>query len=216
VVATASSSRASQDLIEVREFLFRVLDRKGKLVVLRMLWEVSDPAVEGHKLSWSVGINREWVRTPMNQAVANAIAARAGDQSFKERYEEALAAAKVADEAEARDLAAAKTAKARGSALTDGQREAVRNDRRRKLVRWGGVGLCALLVVALVALTAVDGDDEKDGDRSRDGSCRTSSADFVREDDDMDPSGAGAEAVRAGGFLVTSNGDGGSCVYVDE
>jgi hypothetical protein len=43
----------------------------------------------------------------------------------------------------------------------------------------------------------------------------TRSASFVSHDPAMDPTGSGAEAVRAGGFLVTSDGAGGSCVYND-
>jgi hypothetical protein len=45
-------------------------------------------------------------------------------------------------------------------------------------------------------------------------SCPQSST-FVKHDPDLDPASPGAGAVRFGGFLVTSDGAGGSCVYND-
>jgi hypothetical protein len=221
VLGTASMM-GSPDRLVVREWKLEAY-RSGRRVVSAYWWELTAVVCNERSvqiLRW----DRYWEVAAQSVYVADAINARMSDLAIKQRYNAAVAAAVERDRQE---LEARKTGKPALSAwlrtLTPAEREAfARYGSRRNAISGCIVGLVAVAAgIGGVAVTEsttpsyiVPSNREPAADFGS-GHCNTTSDGFVKHDHSMDPAGVSAQSVRAGGYLVTSDGAGGSCVFED-
>lgn len=85
--------------------------------------------------------------------------------------------------------------------------------RRTKYVAIASAVILSLCGIAL-AVSAVIHDPVSGGRNLSSSGCDRSNPNFDSHRPGMEPAGSGAQAVRAGGYLVSSDGAGGSCVFV--
>lgn len=218
-VASASGKApigSPKPTISVYEWKLVVTNHKGRTVVDAWWWTMSNLLIGNNRLHWTQNGQDLWVDAPLSASVVAHLNSMIGTPPTKERYDSLLAAARVADAQETVDRAEGLAAKKNGGSLNESQRTALQRRRNTRLLI---AGVCAGLLIPVIGFSylAIAGDESRsnDGPPAQSSSCQRNDQ-FVRHDPGMDPAGNGAQIVRDGGFLVTSDGQGGSCVYSDD